>query len=266
MSWNSYWVGLVVMLAFGSGCNCGPQSVDGDAGVDGGLCVKASNRALRFSGTQYLVAVDSSTLHLSDLTVEAWVSFGGVSSPGYNTIVGKPYGTRTADSFTVWYEAGGLRAGANPTSPSDAIGKAWVPTLGQWYHVAFTYEHATRAQRLYLDGALFASGTAESDPLYDAHPFFIGGDVDFGSPSGFFKGDIDEVRIWTSVRAIEEIGGDLRSCAPGSFDGLAAYFPLDEGAGQAAGDVSGNGNTAQLGESAGPESSDPTWVDSGVPF
>lgn len=90
--------------------------------------------------------------------------------------------------------------------------------------------------------------------------------MDFGAPSGFFMGDIDEVRIWTSVRAIEEIGGDLRSCQAGAVTGLAAYFPLDEGDGQVAGDVSGNGNTAQLGASSVAESSDPEWVDSGVPF
>lgn len=181
-------------------------------------------------------------------------------------MIAKPFGTTTADSFTVWYQFGGLYAGANPLNPSTAIGGAWSPTLGHWYHLAFTYEDATRAERLYVDGALFASGTAGSSPVYDEHPFYIGGDSDFGSPSGYFIGDIDEVRIWTSVRDIEEVGTDLRSCASGAVPGLAAYFSFDEGVGQTAGDLSGNGNTAQLGATANVDSVDPSWVDSGVPY
>jgi len=265
-------LGFVVgMVALGlvDGCDCGSRRTDsdGDAGdADGGSCVKTANKALRFSGAQYVMAPDSTSLRVSDLTVEAWVNFSTVPGASYSTIVAKPLGTGTADSFTLWYQSGGLYAGANPTSPSNAIGLTWAPTLGRWYHVALTYEQTTRAQKLYVDGALVASGTAPSDPFYDSHPFFIGGDVDYGTPSGFFSGAIDEVRIWRSVRAIEEIGGDLRTCTPGAFDGLAAYFPFDEGEGQLAGDLSGNGNTAQLGEASAAESSDPTWVDSTVPF
>lgn len=113
------------------------------------------------------------------------------------------------------------------------------------------------------DGVL--GGEVVPTPLGE-HPFYIGGDSDFGSPSGYFIGDIDEVRIWTSVRAIEEVGTDLRSCASGAVPGLAAYFSFDEGVGQTAGDLSGNGNTAQLGATANVHSVDPSWVDSGVPY
>jgi concanavalin A-like lectin/glucanase superfamily protein len=42
-------------------------------------------------------------------------------------------------------------------------------------------------------------------------------------------------------------------------DGLARW-PMDEGAGQVAADVSGHGHHARLGRLAGPDSSDPAWV------
>jgi hypothetical protein len=46
---------------------------------------------------------------------------------------------------------------------------------------------------------------------------------------------------------------------------LAGHWPFDEGAGQTAGDVSGNGNDGTLGTTPGLDSGDPTWtcVDSG---
>jgi hypothetical protein len=41
---------------------------------------------------------------------------------------------------------------------------------------------------------------------------------------------------------------------------LAGYWPLNEGRGQVVHDWSGNGNHGQLGATAGPDSSDPTWI------
>ncbi len=242
------------------------NGLDADAApLDAGPCTKPLNKALQFAGGQLATAPDSVSLHLSDLTAEAWVNFATLANP-YQTIIAKPYGAATGDSFTIWYESGGLHAGANPTSVTDAIGYTWAPAIGSWHHVAFTFEKATLAQKLYVDGGLVASGTAASAPVYDTHAFYVGADADFGNPSGFFNGQIDEVRIWTSVRAIADIGGDLRTCIPGSFTGLGGYWPLDEGSGQAAGDVSGNANNAQLGAAAGADAADPVWVDSTVPF
>jgi Concanavalin A-like lectin/glucanases superfamily len=277
---------VLVGLAAGplGGCNCGsteapdagvPDAGVPDAGVpdagqpdagqpDAGLCVKPANRALHFSGAQYLQVPDSASLHVSDMTIEAWVSFSAI--PTFGTVVGKPLGTGTQDSFALWYEVGGLHAGAAPSNPATAIGLTWTPVLGRWYHLAFVYAQASRAQQLYIDGVLVASGTAPADPTYDTHPFLIGGDLNYGTFSGFFSGDIDEVRIWVSTRTVDEIGQDLRTCVPGTVAGLAAYFPLDEGAGQTALDQSGNGNDAILGATTGVEASDPTWVDSGVVF
>jgi len=255
---------LWLVLGLLSGCNCGGSS-EADAGVIDGGCVKAANKALQFSGSQYVVAPDSPSLHVTtDLTVEAWVNFA--QTVAFECIVCKPFGTQTGDSFAIWYQEGAIYAGAAATNTADGIGLQWSPVSGQWYHLAFTYESSTRHQRLYVDAQLVAEGTAPSQPQYDSHPFYIGVDLNYGAAQGFFFGTIDEVRIWTSVRATEQIGGDLRSCTPGSFVGLAAYFPMDEGVGQEAGDVSGNGNAAQLGASDAGESSDPTWITSTVPF
>ncbi len=193
-------------------------------GADAGLtqCTKTGNRALSFAGGQVVTVPDSRfVLRLDDLTLEAWARFAGL--PGqFQVIVTKPLGSATADSYVIWTEAGRINGGVNPTNPGDAIGTGFTPTLGTWYHFVLTFDHTTRTQKLYVDGALVATGTTAAVVQYDDHPVLIGGDINFGALSGFFDGDIDEVKIWTSVRDADQVGLDLHSCTPGSFTGLAA--------------------------------------------
>jgi hypothetical protein len=53
---------------------------------------------------------------------------------------------------------------------------------------------------------------------------------------------------------------------PSPIAGIGAFFSFDEGSGQVVHDLSGNGNTGQLGSSAAVEADDPLWIPSGVPF
>lgn len=234
--------------------------------VDAGLtqCTKPANKALAFNGSQWVTIADSTSLHTTDLTIGVWAKF--TASSGFECIVCKPYGTGTGDSFALWYQNGALDAGVNPTSPSDAISQSFTPTLNQWYQLTFTYDHTTSTQKLYVDGTLLGSSTTTSAPVYDTHPAIIGGDTNGGSPGGFFVGEIDEVKLWDSVRDLTEVGVDLHSCTPGSFTGLRAYWALDEGTGQTTTDLSNNGNAGALGDDTTVDAHDPTWIDSTVAF
>src|SRR5439155_14772980 len=119
-----------------------------------------------------------------------------------------------------------------------AVGFTWGPEPGRWYHVALSYEWAARSLRLYLDGALVAMATGTSIPAYDDHPLMIGADFEYNAVSGWFIGDIDEVRLWTTVRTLDEIKADLKDCLVGPAAGLRGYWPLDEGMGQTSTEVS----------------------------
>jgi hypothetical protein len=238
-----------------------------DGSPDAGLtpCTKPGNQALAFAGSQWVQIADATSLHPTDLTIEAWAKFAGFAGAD-QVVVAKPLGAQTGDSFALWYEAGKINAGVNPTSVGDAIGYAFAPAVGTWYHLTFTYDHVSSEQKLYVDGALVATGTTTSAPIYDTQAVIIGGDLDFGNPAGFFQGEIDEVKIWDSVRALAEVGLDVHSCTPGSFTGLRAYWALDEAGGQTTADLSGNGNAGTLGDGAGSDARDPSWIVSTVPF
>jgi hypothetical protein len=233
-----------------------------DAGLT--ACTKPTNHALTFAGAQQVTVADSPSLRPEDITIEAWARFSAL--PFFGTIVAKPFGNGTGDSYSIWYEQGRINGGANPSSVATGIGLAFAPTLGDWHHFTFTFDHTSQAQRLYVDGVLAASGTTPATVEYDDHPLLIGGDENGGSPGGFFQGDIDEVKIWRSVRDATEVPLDVHSCTPGSFTGLAGYWPLDEGSGQVTADVSGNGNDGVIGASSTVEASDPAWTTATIPF
>ena len=73
-------------------------------------------------------------------------------------------------------------------------------------------------------------------------PLRIGGNTD---PAGFFRGLIDEVRIYARAQPQEQIQADMAGTQAGetvSTRGLVASYSFDEGTGTIAHDASGHGN------------------------
>ncbi|HEY5284493.1 MAG TPA: LamG-like jellyroll fold domain-containing protein, partial [Polyangia bacterium] len=131
---------------------------------------------------------------------------------------------------------------------------------------ACSYDGATAALKLYIDQDLAVSGTGTAALQWDTNPFIVGGATDNGSINSEFRGDIDEVLIWGTVRSIDQVAVDMHTCSPASLAGLAGYWSFDEGSGQVAADATTNRNTLQLGSAVTPDGSDPAWLTSTVPF
>lgn len=102
----------------------------------------------------------------------------------------------------------------------------------QWTHIAITMDSnsGVARERMYINGVLDAntnnwSGTLASNPC----PFYIGGDIDTGSPVGSscnlrsdrnFSGLIDEVKLYNYELAAAEVQADMtlgRNCV-GAYD------------------------------------------------
>lgn len=122
-----------------------------------------------------------------------------------------------------------------------------------WHHVVFTYGTAVAGNRIYVDGALAASGTkAASDFTWDNRIRF-GYSQDAGSVN--LVGFLDEARIWDRTFSAAEALQAMTNSLTGGEAGLIGYWRFNEGAGTTSTDLTTNSRNATL-------VGGPLWLDS----
>jgi hypothetical protein len=93
---------------------------------------------------------------------------------------------------------------------SNYLGSGQAPAIGQWQHLAATFDGSTA--RYFLGGVQVAS-RAFSGNVGDSNTWRIGA---YGpGPAGFFDGVIDEVRIYNRALSAAEIQADMDTPVPG---------------------------------------------------
>jgi hypothetical protein len=103
-----------------------------------------------------------------------------------------------------------------------------------------------------IDISVFINGFEEvavtgQNPLYggiDNHDLYVG--AAFLSVNYFFKGAIDEVKMWNSARTVNEIRDDLASYPEGNESDLMLYYAFEENAGSVIYDLSPNSYNGTL--------------------
>jgi hypothetical protein len=203
--------------------------------------IAVDKSSLVFDGVDdYVTMGVAPTLGLDKFTVEAWVYREGAGVPASTgvgglsvvPIAGKGRGENDGSNVDCNYTfgfAGSLLAadfedkatGANhPVQGKTAVSQK------QWHHVAVTYDG--NAWKLYLDGKLDGEAVANATPRSDSiQHFAIGTTLDSkGVAAGFFRGRIDEVRVWSRARSAAELeGGMFKRVFTG--DGLVSRWALD---------------------------------------
>jgi len=223
----------------------------------------SAGSALNFKGGQYLTVADAASLQPTDVTQEAWFNFAGAAG-SYNSIFGKSYQGGSADSYTIWFQSSALYAGVAVANPSGAAGVTWT-TVSEWHHVASAFDSVNKQQTLYIDGFPVSCVAASNPPLYDTHALLIGADVDNGSTNGFWNGQLDDVRLFSTARTPAQVWADMHTHQLGVTAGLVGEWTFNEGSGQSAADSSGSGNGAVLGATNAAEAADPEWATSTLP-
>ncbi|WP_372739709.1 DUF6701 domain-containing protein, partial [Neptunomonas sp.] len=169
------------------------------------------------SADDYVRLPDTNEVDLPDtLTAMAWVYLNSTPS-GLKTILSKDtnyefHVNTNREIFWWWNDANGI---TRSFTSGVQIG------LGQWHHVAITYQSGL--QIIYIDGQEAARRTFTGQLITNSNDLQIGQDQGIGSR--FFDGDIDEVKIFdVDLSAVdiadifinEEAGrnydGALRSC------------------------------------------------------
>jgi len=219
------------------------------------------NNALDFDGiNDYLEVLDPISI-TGPFTIEAWVR---VRDGAGGRICANSSGT-TGYDFDIAGGSSGmyLRFGIFNQNQIKVNFDAYV---GEWTHVAVIgVGEIGQNVRLYINGEVAATAVVDETLAASSTNLHIGC---LTNGMYFFDGAIDELRIWrtdldqltlqTYMNAIVETGHPV-------FNFLEGHWRFDEGAGQtAASEVVGSQLDARLGEAAGEDTADPTWITSGV--
>jgi hypothetical protein len=158
-----------------------------------------------FDGTDGCIYIpDSTSLRPASVTLEAWVKI--FDTNGTKLIFAKPLGTATLDSYGLALANGvPLAAICDNSGFGTFISDTNVLTLGQWHHMAFTFDATTGLEALYTDGATVASAAAGKSMDFDTHPLVLGADIENGVPNYFLNGQIDEASIYNRALTAGEI-------------------------------------------------------------
>ena len=182
-------------------------------------------------------------------TVEAWVRNGRPGSlqilffqGGEATDAGLHLGFQQSGQFLFGFYGDDLNSSASYTDTG-------------WHHWAAVYDAPTKMRRLYRDGELTDEGKANSN-------FTGSGSIAIGHLNNRFpfKGQLDELRIWSVARTAAEIRANHSRAVAADAAGLETYLRFDEAQGVNSVDyarIASGVNDARLANGAG-------WVRSEV--
>lgn len=165
---------------------------------------------------QYVTVPDHTSLDLNDFTIEAWVQIDRLGFPdtilqkmgeGEDALTNQNYGIGVHESLRVVH---GFETDA-PGGNDQSLFSTSQVGAGVLFHVAGTYDSATRVLKIYINGNLDGSMVVNAfPPNMNDFPISIGSAYAHRAANPF-KGVIDEVRLWNVSRTDAEILADMSS-------------------------------------------------------
>ncbi len=179
--------------------------------------------ALSFNGVdEYVEVPDNPALTFTGkATFEAWVNPTGT---GWRTILSKgatAYGLAVDDQNRLRFYIDGVSAHAlaSDTRLANDV----------WQHVAVVVNNAPAGTRFYINGKLAGASTT-AVLANQAGPLWLGR-RSATAPGDYFRGQMDEVRLWNVARSDGEIDFLAFRSPPGQTLGLRAYWGFNEARG-----------------------------------
>jgi hypothetical protein len=179
----------------------------------------------------------TAALEPAAVSLSAWVKLDG-DQADWASVIKKTFADDTTDPFGTYAlslsPAGNTNhvtffTGHEDAATDDLESPAPLP-VGQWVHVAGTFDPATGEKRLYVNGSLVASDTVAAPLMYDSTS---SGDIYLGQdpgPDEAFAGTMDDVGVWNRALTAAEIASLANPFPPGvaaaSFDDSQAVNRL----------------------------------------
>lgn len=190
---------------------------------------------------------DGSNLRLSggSWTLEAWV-FVPASPMSQQMFVIETYGYSATGGFVLRINSNFMLQAYQISSPSTSVvvnGSTTV-NLGEWNHVAATFNHANSTLNLYLNGVLDGTAACSLTTSNTNDYLRIGARGDDGNIWQPIQ--IDDVRIWNVARTQSQIANTKNLCLSGNESGLMAYYSFEGQTTATIEDQTANGNDGSV--------------------
>ncbi|MEO6902566.1 MAG: LamG-like jellyroll fold domain-containing protein [Bacteroidia bacterium] len=204
---------------------------------------QGSGKALNFDGTNdYVSAGAIGTAN----TIEFWVnSTNAINGTAAATPILSLNGP-VSDKYIWINDAFGLVSGETITIAygNGAGQKSYITTVLQtgWNHVAIV-SNGTIYDKVYINGVSVTVSQSSGNALVAAiSSLQIGGRTDNGSgAAAYYKGELDELRFWSTQRSQTEIRDNMCKKLIGNETGLIGYYNFDNGSGTSLSDLQTNG-------------------------
>ncbi|NWH05408.1 PKD domain-containing protein [Desulfobacter latus] len=174
----------------------------------------------------YLLIPDGTFPDLTDFTLEAWIKgeyvhnsalFMRGNADGGNEIYIGFYGNSAIE--VILDNGSSQRFSGNLNFIDNA-----------WHHVAVTYDATTQTLSCFVNGEAYGTPVTLSAAMeFQGSHALIGADYDgFNTSLGnYFKGTIDEVRLWNTARTPTQLDASKDAELDGSESGLISYWKLN---------------------------------------
>jgi hypothetical protein len=167
---------------------------------------KFGSAAGDFNGSTSSVSVNNSASlnGMSELSIEMWVKFDSLASTYMLLRKDQAYRFYVDNNGAVQFDIGVV--GSTWLSTAGTIASAGTGTLqtGKWYQIVGVYEGSGKYVKLYINGALVATGSAtvSGNIVTNANIVSVGSN---GAAGNYLDGQIDEFAIYNRALSQSEI-------------------------------------------------------------
>ena len=217
-----------------------------DGAIDGNVTrVNFLGDGLDFNTSNSNVNLGNFYTATNELSFAGWIKLDG--SPGSEPIIHKDFvfalRIDNANKLTS-YIGDGVSAWSDTCTMDTTLDN------NRYYHVASTYNDTDNTIKLYVNGTLAKTCTANSSIVSNSNNVYIGSNQ---TNTNNFDGTISELSMWNKELSQIEIKNIMASSLNGDETGLVGYWPLYGGSGTIANDKTSNNNDGNI--------TGATWID-----